>query len=341
MRRTRFAELSTFIAVADHGSFTKAAAQLGLSTSSLSQSIRGLEERLGVRLLNRTTRSVSPTQAGAQMLMRLRPLFDQIDSAVDETNAFRDKPTGHLRLTVSPPVASFVLSPLLPKFLAQYPDVTVDVSVDSALTDIVAERFDAGIRVGQLVARDMIAVRVSDPLRFVVAASPHYLARHRRPMSPKDLRAHNCIKLRFPGGTFLPWRFAIDDEIQDLEVEGSLIATDPYLLARAAADGIGVLYEMREFAAPLIAAAQLVPLLETWMPPPTHGFCLYYPSRRQNPASLRALIDFLRAHLKSGARACVAADGWANRHPSPADRVQGSLTFSDGHPTRAGRSRPC
>ncbi len=172
MRRTRFAELSTFVAVAEHGSFTKAAAQLGLSTSSISQSVRGLEERLGVRLLNRTTRSVSPTEAGEQMLTRLRPLFDEIDAAVDETNTFRDTPTGHLRLTVSPPVASFVLSPLLPKFLAQYPDVVVDVSVDAALTDIVAGRFDAGIRVGRLVARDMIAVRISDPLRFVVAASP-------------------------------------------------------------------------------------------------------------------------------------------------------------------------
>jgi DNA-binding transcriptional LysR family regulator len=309
MRRPGFAELSTFIAVADHGSFTKAAVQLGLSTSSLSQSIRGLEERLGVRLLNRTTRSVSPTQAGAQMLMRLRPLFDQIDSAVEEANAFRDKPAGHLRLTVSPPVASFVLSPLLPKFLAQYPDVTVDVSVDSGLIDIVAGRFDAGIRLGQLVARDMISVRVSAPLRFVVAASPDYLARHPRPTSPKDLRAHNCIRLRFPGGTFLPWQFAIDDEIRDLDVEGSLIATDPYLLARAAADGIGVLYELQEFAAPLIAAGQLVPLLEAWMPPPRHGFCLYYPSRRQNPASLRALIDFLRAHLQTDARAAAVAGG--------------------------------
>jgi len=309
MRRTRFAELSTFVAVADHGSFTKAAAQLGLSTSSISQSVRGLEERLGVRLLNRTTRSVSPTEAGEQMLTRLRPLLDEIDAAVDETNTFRDTPAGHLRLTVSPPVASFVLSPLLPKFLAQYPDVVVDVSVDAALTDIVAGRFDAGIRVGRLVARDMIAVRISDPLRFVVAASPHYLARHRRPESPKDLRAHNCIKLRFPGGTFLPWQFAIDDEIRDIDVEGSLIATDPNLLVRAAADGIGVLYAMQKFAAPLIAAGQLVPLLETWMPPPSGGFCLYYPTRRQNPASLRALIDFLRAHLKADAGAGVATDG--------------------------------
>jgi DNA-binding transcriptional LysR family regulator len=200
---------------------------MGLSTSSLSQSIRGLEERLGVRLLNRTTRSVSPTAAGEQMLTRLRPLFDEIEAAVDEANAFRDKPAGRLRLTVSPPVASFVLAPLLSEFFAQYPDIILDVSVDPVLTDIVAGRYDAGIRVGRLVARDMIAVRVSDPLRSVVAASPHYLARHQQPKTPQDLAAHNCIRLRFPNGAFLPRRFAIDGEVQELEVEGSLIATDP------------------------------------------------------------------------------------------------------------------
>jgi DNA-binding transcriptional LysR family regulator len=313
MRRTRFADLNAFVAVADHGSFTKAAAQLGLSTSSLSQIIRGLEESLGVRLLNRTTRSVSPTQAGEQMLLRLRPLFDQIDAAVDETNAFRDKPAGRLRLTVSPPVSCFVLSPLLPKFLAQYPDVVVDVSVDAALTDIVAGRFDAGIRVGRLVARDMIAVRISNPLRLVVVASPHYLVRHQKPKSPKDLQAHNCIRLRFPSGAFLPWRFAVDGEIQHVEVEGSLISTDPALLVRAAVDGLGVLYALQDFAAPLIATGQLVPLLETWMPPPSDGFCLYYPSRRRNPASLCALIDFLRLNLNTNAGDTATSDDGARR----------------------------
>ena len=313
MRRTRFADLNAFVAVADHGSFTRAAAQLGLSTSSLSQIIRGLEESLGVRLLNRTTRSVSPTQAGEQMLLRLRPLFDQIDAAVDETNAFRDKPAGRLRLTVSPPVSCFVLSPLLPKFLAQYPDVVVDVSVGAALTDIVAGRFDAGIRVGRLVARDMIAVRISNPLRLVVVASPHYLVRHQKPKSPKDLQAHNCIRLRFPSGAFLPWRFAVDGEIQDVEVGGSLISTDPALLVRATVDGLGVLYALQDFAAPLIATGQLVPLLETWMPPPSDGFCLYYPSRRRNPASLCALIDFLRLNLNTNAGDTATSDDGARR----------------------------
>jgi LysR family transcriptional regulator, regulator of peptidoglycan recycling len=180
--------------------------------------------------------------------------------------------------------------------------------VDPVLTDIVAGRYDAGIRVGRLVARDMIAVRVSDPLRSVVAASPDYLARHQQPKMPQDLAAHNCIRLRFPNGAFLPWRFAIDGEVQELEVEGSLIATDPNLLVRAAADGIGVLYSLRDFTAPLIASGRLAPLLEPWMPPPSDGFFLYYPSRRQNLASLRALIDFLRTKLKADARATATAD---------------------------------
>src|SRR5262245_46036788 len=232
MRETRFAELSAFIAVADHGSFTKAAAQLGLSTSSLSQSVRSLEERLGVRLLNRTTRSVAPTEAGEQMLARLRPLFDDIEAAVDEANAFRDKPAGRLRLTVSPPVASFVPAPLLHRFFAQYPEIMIDVSVDPVLTDIVAGRYDAGIRIGRNVAQDMIATRISDPLRLVVVASPDYLARHRQPKTPKDLGTHNCLRLRFPNGAFLKWQFVIDDEIQELDIEGSLIATDANLLLR-------------------------------------------------------------------------------------------------------------
>jgi LysR family transcriptional regulator, regulator of peptidoglycan recycling len=297
MRRTSFAELSAFVAVADHRSFTKAAVQLGLSTSSLSQSVRGLEEKLGVRLLNRTTRSVAPTDAGEQMLTRLRPLFDELDAAVDEANVFRDKPAGQLRLTVSPPVASFVLAPLLPEFLARYPQIIVDVSVDAELTDIVAGRYDAGIRVGGLIARDMIALRISDPLRYIVAASPDYLARHRQPATPKDLQAHNCIRLRFPSGAFLPWRFAVDGSIQELEVDASLIATDPNFLVSAAVDGVGVLYSLWDFAAPLVATGHLLALLENSMPPPSDGFYLYYPSKRQNPASLRVLIDFLRTKL--------------------------------------------
>jgi DNA-binding transcriptional LysR family regulator len=313
MRRSCFAELSAFVAVAEQGSFTKAAAQLGVSKGSLSHSIREIEERLGVRLLNRTTRSVAPTEAGERMLARLRPLFDDLEATVDEVNEFRDRPAGHLRLTMPRPVASFVIAPLLARFVAQYPEITVDISVSPALTDIVAGRYDAGFRVGNRIGRDMIAVRVTDALRFVVAASPEYLARHPAPEKPQDLHAHNCICLRFPSGEFLPWRFVIDGKIQELEVEGSLIASDSDLLARAAVDGAGVVYTLAEYAAPMIASGQLVPLLQTWMAPPSEGFFLYYPSRRQNLASLRAFIEFLRTNRKANARAAdahelVAAD---------------------------------
>jgi DNA-binding transcriptional LysR family regulator len=303
MRGTRFAELSAFVAVADLGSFTKAAAQLRMSTGTLSQTIRGLEESLGVRLLNRTTRSVAPTEAGEQMLTRLRPLLEDFVAVVDSVNAFRDRPVGHVRLTVPPPVASFILAPLLARFHAQYPEIVLEISVDSALTDIVAGRFDAGIHIGNRVARDMIAVRITEDRRFVVVASPDYLARHPRPETPHDLQAHDCIRTRIAGGIFLPWRFAVEGKIVEVDVEGSVIANQTEILIRAGLDGIGLLYMDENYIMPMISAGQLVPLLETWMPPPSDGFFLYYPSRRQNPASLQALIDFLRANLKASGSA--------------------------------------
>jgi DNA-binding transcriptional LysR family regulator len=308
MRGRCFAELTAFAAIAENGSFTKAAAQLGMSKGSLSHSIRTLEEKLGVRLLNRTTRSVALTEAGERMLTRLRPLFDDLEATVDELNEFRDRPAGHLRLTVPPPVASFVLAPLLARFAAQYPEIVVDITVDPALTDIVAGRYDAGFRVGDRIGRDMIAVRVTDPLRLVVVASPDYLARYPAPKIPQDLHAHNCIRLRFPSGEFSQWRFAFDGKVQEIDVEGSLIANDADLLVRAAVDGAGVAYTLWDRAEPMIASGQLVSLLEAWVPPPIDGFFLYYPSRRQNLASLRALIEFLRANLKPHAKLAVDAD---------------------------------
>jgi DNA-binding transcriptional LysR family regulator len=302
MRGKRFAELSAFMEVADHGSFTKAAAHLGLSTGSLSQTIRGLEEGLGVRLLNRTTRSVGLTEAGERMLTRLRPLFDEFAAVVDSANAFRDRPVGHLRLTVPPPAASHLIAPLLTRFLAQYPDIALEISVDSTLTDIVAGRYDAGIRAGRRVARDMIAVRVADELRHVVVASPEYLKRHPEPQKPEDLLSHNCIRMRFPSGAFLPWQFSIDGEIVEIEVGGSLILNDAEISVHAALDGAGVLFVWEGYVRPLIAAKRLTPVLEEWLPPPSDPLFLYYPSRRQNPASLQALIDFLRSNLKTTAR---------------------------------------
>src|SRR5215813_6563840 len=205
MRGTEFAELSAFVEVAEQRNFARAAAQLGIAPSTLSQTVRALEERLGVRLLNRTTRSVAPTEAGERMLSQLRPLLDGFDAAIESVNAFRDRPAGHLRLTVPPPVAKFTLAPILARFLAKYPEITLEISVDAGMVDIVAGRFDAGFRRGNVIARDMIAVRVTDDMRQVAVASPDYIARHGRPRVPADLQAHNCIRFRLPGGGFIPW----------------------------------------------------------------------------------------------------------------------------------------
>jgi DNA-binding transcriptional LysR family regulator len=204
MRATRFVELNAFVAVAERKSFTRAADDLGMSTSALSQSISGLEDSIGVRLLNRTTRSVEVTEAGEQVLERVRPLLSDFATVVGSVSESRDKPAGRLRLTVPPPVASFVLPKLVRRFLAQYPDIVVDITVESSLIDIVMERYDAGIRIGGRLARDMIATRITDDLRFVVAASPSYLARHQPPETPEDLSVHNCIRTRFESGTFDP-----------------------------------------------------------------------------------------------------------------------------------------
>lgn len=305
MRGTQFSELSAFVAVAEQASFTKAAKQIGLSTATLSQTIRALEERLGVRLLNRTTRSVSPTEAGEQLLARLRPALDGFDDALESMNAFRDRPAGHLRLTVPPPVAGFVLAPLLAPFLARYPEIALEISVDSALVDIVANRFDAGIRFGPRVARDMIAVPITDKLRVVVVASPEYLAQRPRPQTPKDLLTHNCIRLRFGISGLAPWQFLVNGKETEFDVEGSLTVNDGELAVRAALDGVGILYMLEDYVAPMIADGRLVPLLDECLPPPTDGFYLYYPSRRQNPAALQALIAFLRANFKASGSAAT------------------------------------
>jgi DNA-binding transcriptional LysR family regulator len=315
MRGSQFAEFSAFVAVAEQASFTKAAKRLGLSTATLSQTLRALEQRLGVRLLNRTTRSVAPTDAGERLLTQLRPLLDGFDAAIESVNAFRDRPAGHLRLTMPPAVAKFVLVPVLARFLTRYPEIVVDVSVEAGLTDIVAGRFDAGFRRGDLVARDMIAVRVTDDIRCIAVASPDYLARHGRPRAPADLHAHNCIRLRLPGGELIPWRFVADGKTVECEAEGSVIVNDPELVVSAALEGIGVAYMFEEYAAPMIADGRLVSLLEESTLPTANGFFLFYPSRRQNPAALQALIEFLRANLR--ANAGTAGEGTMLRSKPP------------------------
>jgi len=303
MRNPGLEEMHAFAAVAERRSFAKAAVALGVSPSTLSQTIRALEEQLGVRLLNRTTRSVAPTEAGERLLERLRPLLADFDAAIDTVRAFRDKPAGVIRLTVPPPAANFILAPALQRFFAAYPDIKLEISVDLHLVDIVADRFDAGIRLGDRVDRDMIAVRVSDPIRRVLVAAPAYLAQHPAPKTPHDLLQHNAIRFRLPGGGFIPWRFQQAGKSFEVAPEGSLIVNEPEMAIRAAVDGVGVLYMARQYVDDAIADGRLMPLLEKWVPTEMGGFFLYYPSRRHVPPPLQALINFLRDNLKNGKHA--------------------------------------
>jgi DNA-binding transcriptional LysR family regulator len=289
------AETSALVAVLEQKSFTKAAKQLGLSPARISDMVRHLEDRLGVRLVERTTRSVAATAAGERLIERLRPVLDDYQAALESTNEFRTKPAGTLRLNVAPPAADFVLGPAIPRFLALYPDITLDIFVDSALTDIVAGRFDAGIRPGRRLARDMIALRITDEMSFVVAASPGYLARHGTPKTPQDLANHECIRFRLPSGAFFPWWFAMNRRRVEVHVEGRLIVSDSRELAMMAAiNGAGLIQTLRDYVAPDVAAGRLVTVLDEWAPEPVDGFYLYYPSRRQTRPALKALVDFLR-----------------------------------------------
>jgi DNA-binding transcriptional LysR family regulator len=223
-------------------------------------------------------------------------LLDGFDAAIESVNAFREKPAGHLRLTMPPPVARFVLAPVLARFSQLYPEIVIEATVESGFTDIVAGRYDAGFRRGNLVARDMIATRVSSDMHYLVVASPDYLARRGWPQTPADLSAHNCIRYRLPGGGFIPWVFVADGKTVEFDVKGSVVVVnDPELVINAALEGIGVAYFYQEYVASLVASGRLVSLLDKSALPVTDGFFLFYPSRRQNSAALRAFIEFLRS----------------------------------------------
>jgi DNA-binding transcriptional LysR family regulator len=299
MKKASLAEMTTFVAIAEHASFAKAAKQLGASRSSLSESLRTLEERLGVRLVNRTTRSVALTEAGERLLVQMRPLLDNFDAALESVNAFRDSPAGLLRLTVPGPAARTVIEPILARFLQAYPAVTLEVVIDSALTDIVRDRFDAGIRPGHRVEQDMIAVRVGEDARMTIVASPDYLRRHGTPKEPADLRAHNCTRLRLASNAPQRWFFEKRGKAIEVDVTGSLIAGDGGLAARLALDGVAIARIPHHAVEGHIKAKTLVPLLEDWRPRSV-GFYLYYPSRRQMPAALQALIATLKAEMAAG-----------------------------------------
>jgi len=289
-----FSETSALIAVLEQKSFTKAAEQLGLSPARVSELVRNLEERLGVRLVERTTRSVAATAAGERLLERLRPLLDDYQEALASLDDFRSKPAGTLRLTVAPPAADFVLAPVIARFVSQYPEISLDVAIDRAFVDIVAARFDAGIRPGRRVERDMIAVRISDEMPFVVAGSPAYLERQGVPKTPEDLTRHACIRFRFPTGAPVPWRFSAKRRTFEVQVQGPLMANEPGIAITAAIDGAGLVQIPVAYVSPALADGRLIPLLADWAPPPVDAFFLYYSSRRQMRPPLKALVDFLR-----------------------------------------------
>lgn len=300
MRGTEFSELTAFVAITERGNFSKAAATLGISTSTLSQKIRTLEERLGVRLLNRTTRSVALTEAGERLLQQVHPALDELGNAIESITASRDTPAGILRLSVGSLAVGMVLDPLLPGFRAAYPDITLDIVVDDSMIDIVDGHFDAGIRIGTRIERDMIAMRVSPDSRLIAVASPGYLAAHGKPDEPQDLRDHNCIRFRQTTGAVHPWEFERGGEKVEIAVEGSLITNNLDLVVHAALDGTGVAYMLEGYMKADIAAGKLIPILEDWSRPYA-GYHLFYPSRRQMPAKLKAFIDHLRSATRQAA----------------------------------------
>jgi DNA-binding transcriptional LysR family regulator len=302
---TPLGELTAFVSVARAGGFRQAARGRGESASGLSEAVRRLEERLGVRLLNRTTRSVTPTDAGRRLLERLAPALNEVESALDVVNGFRDRPAGTLRLNVPVSAARLVLPPILPGFLAAYPEIRVEVVAEEGLVDVLAAGFDAGIRYEERLEKDMIAVPIGPRTqRFAVAAAPAYLERHGRPRHPRDLLAHTCLLSRFASGVTTPWEFERDGEIVRVEPTGPLVvsigtATD--LAVDAAVAGTGVVALFEEWLRPYFTRGELEPVLEPWWQS-FPGPYLYYSGRRLVPTPLRAFIDHLRQH-PSGRRA--------------------------------------
>jgi len=294
MRREDLIDLNAFLVVSEERSFTRAAAKLGVSQSALSHTVRRLETRLGVRLLTRTTRHVTPTDAGDQLVRTLRPALDEIDSELAALSAFRDKPAGALRITTGVHAAETILWPTLSRLLPDFPDIKVELSIDQGLTDIVAERFDAGVRLGEQVGKDMIAVRIGPDLRMAVVASPAYLAAHPAPRTPHELTEHACINLRLPtlGGLYA-WEFEKDGRELKVRVDGGLIFNDIGMILTAAKAGFGLACTLDDHAAHEVAQGRLVRVLEDWCPP-FSGYHLYYPSRRQLSPAFTLLLEALR-----------------------------------------------
>jgi len=294
MRRETFSDLLAFLAVAQDRSFTKAAAKLGVSRSALSHTLRGLEARLGLRLLARTTRSVSVTAAGERLLAALGHRIEEIEAELDRLSELREKPAGTIRITAHEHALNTILLPALSKFLPQYPDINVEVMIDYGLTDIVAQRFDAGVRSGGQVAKDMIAARIGPDMRMAVVGAPSYFAKRSLPKKPQELTSHNCINLRLPtyGGLYA-WEFEKGGRELRVRVEGQFILNGTTPMLNAALAGLGLAYVPEDLAEPYLADGQLKRVLEDWCPPYS-GYHLYYPSRRQSSPAFALLVEALR-----------------------------------------------
>src|SRR5215212_693133 len=294
MQRGHLDDLLAFVAVGQERSFTNAAAKLGVSQSALSHTIRQLEERLGVRLLTRTTRSVSPTEAGERLLRTIGPRFDEIEAELDALSDLRERPAGTVRITVGDHPYRTVLWPRLANFLRKYPDIKADIVIDNSLTDIAAERFDAGVRLGEQVAKDMIAVRIGPDVRFAVIGARSYLAKRPPPMTPQELTTHTCINLRLPthGGVWA-WDFERDGRELKVRGEGQIILNSIFQVLDAALDGFGLAYVPEDLAEPHLKKGRLMRVLDEWCPP-WPGYHLYYPSRRQTSPAFALVVDALR-----------------------------------------------
>jgi DNA-binding transcriptional LysR family regulator len=293
MKTPSAADLSVFLCTAQQLNFSKAAIELGLTPSALSHSVKALENRLGVRLFNRTTRSVALTEAGERLYARLKPAFRDIDDALEDLNHFRDKPSGNLRITSGRQACELVLLPIASEFLQLYPDIRLEVVESDALLDIVANGFDAGVRFGDRLEADMVSLPIGPTMRSVVVGSPAFFERHAAPQKPEDLHALPCIRHRYPSGSMYRWELERGGIAQEIEVNGPLTLGDVSLMVGPALQGLGLAYVFEDMVSEYLARGRLVQVLTDWCPY-YPGLHLYYPSRRHVPAALKAFIDFVR-----------------------------------------------
>ncbi|MEN2431841.1 LysR family transcriptional regulator [Comamonas sp. F1-6] len=294
MKSARTDDLQAFLAVARDQSFTKAAAKLGVTPSALSHSMKALEERLGIRLLARTTRNVSTTEAGDRLMRSIAPLFEQIAAEVEALGELRDKPAGTIRITCTDDIIELCLRPLLAEFLSTYPDIKLELFVDYGFTNVVEERFDAGVRMGEAVSKDMIAVRIGPDWSLAVVGSPAYFERHPPPKTPYDLTRHSCVNIRHrPSGSIYAWEFEKDGKIFTVKGDGQLVFNSIMHVLNSSLDGLGLGYVPEQLAAPYIADGRLKRVLQSWCPT-FQGFHLYYPNRRQASPAFSAFVEAVR-----------------------------------------------